>query len=210
MTFKVVSFTVYGEPDESKFLTKLETLAKKIDRGIPNKSFTKGNAIRVYTDLGNGGRLRECYPMIPEAAKIEFWASKFEVKGFLVLDIVRSSIKPRVKKRTRRTGSWYCVYKLTHIHSGKSYIGQSINPTKRQEAHFKALMDGNHWCRTLQKLWNSELEPETAFSFEVIREDLASRREAALAEGECWINLPEGLRLNNDPLAMFRNSGDTE
>ena len=42
------------------------------------------------------------------------------------------------------------VYVLTHIHTGKKYVGRSKDPVKRGLSHLQALMRGDHVNKAMQ------------------------------------------------------------
>lgn len=69
------------------------------------------------------------------------------------------------------------VYSITHIHSGKRYIGSSKNFYNRFSVHKSTLENNKHDNRLLQQAWN-ELGME-AFVFEILEftKDLINREQ---------------------------------
>lgn len=58
------------------------------------------------------------------------------------------------------------VYQIMNLHTGRSYIGSSVNITNRLAHHLNALKRGNHHCAYLQRSFNKW--GEDAFSFNAI------------------------------------------
>ncbi len=48
-----------------------------------------------------------------------------------------------------------CAYLLTHVPSGKFYVGSTGNIKRRMKEHFGDLKKGNHHCKELQELYNA-------------------------------------------------------
>lgn len=66
------------------------------------------------------------------------------------------------------------VYVLTHIPTGKKYVGRSRKPKLREKAHRQALRRGKHPCKALQDDYDKfggEL------TFEIVSHDVAKRLE---------------------------------
>jgi group I intron endonuclease len=61
----------------------------------------------------------------------------------------------------------YHLYTITHT-SGRTYVGQSVEPLKRKGAHFNALKNGNHQNCRLQRAWNRD--GESAFKWSMLSE----------------------------------------
>ncbi len=61
-----------------------------------------------------------------------------------------------------------CIYSITHIDSGKVYIGSTTNLKVRWRDHKKTLRGNRHDNRYLQNAWNKYRED--SFSFKVIEE----------------------------------------
>jgi group I intron endonuclease len=59
-----------------------------------------------------------------------------------------------------------CVYKLTHIPSGRSYIGGTKNLRNRMSHHINELRRGIHWNADLQNAFDAD--GEKSFSCEVL------------------------------------------
>jgi len=59
------------------------------------------------------------------------------------------------------------IYAITHVVSGKRYVGSSINILARWTGHLFALSEGTHGNRHLQHAWNKY--GEESFSFAVLR-----------------------------------------
>jgi len=76
-----------------------------------------------------------------------------------------------------------CIYSITHIDSGKVYIGSTTNLKFRWRDHKKNLRGNRHDNRYLQNAWNKY--GEDSFSFKVVEEcatDILLDREKA------WFN----------------------
>ena len=58
------------------------------------------------------------------------------------------------------------IYKITHIASGKIYIGSTVNPKQRLIHHRNDLNKGRHPAKRLQNSWRKY--GQDAFSFEII------------------------------------------
>jgi len=68
------------------------------------------------------------------------------------------------------------IYKITNSVNGKLYIGQSVNMSNRQTAHFEALRSKRHYNNYLQKSFNKY--GESNFVFTIIEEcELLDERE---------------------------------
>jgi len=74
------------------------------------------------------------------------------------------------------------IYKITNIENGNTYIGSSINISRRFEQHKKALKRGNHINRHLQYAWNLYGEESFIFSILLIcdRNNLVMYEQAAI------------------------------
>lgn len=84
------------------------------------------------------------------------------------------------------------IYSITHIKSGKQYIGSSTNILSRWKRHRKALRDGKHHSAYLQNAWNKYGGIE-AFRFEVVHvclaEDLIAWEQGCLDNIPCEYNI---------------------
>ena len=60
------------------------------------------------------------------------------------------------------------IYKIVHLASGRCYVGQSQEVSKRWKGHFNALRRGYHHSRFLQNAWFKY--GEESFSFELVEE----------------------------------------
>ena len=58
------------------------------------------------------------------------------------------------------------IYAITHVATGRRYIGSSVNIAARWSAHRKALEYGTHANQRLQRVWQKY--GSVAFSFEVV------------------------------------------
>jgi hypothetical protein len=84
------------------------------------------------------------------------------------------------------------VYAITHIASGRRYIGASTSVYRRWQQHQIMLIDGSHHCPKLQDLWKSDPR-STSFEFVLLfvcrPEDLERLEQQeidkAVAEGLC-------------------------
>lgn len=47
------------------------------------------------------------------------------------------------------------TYTLTHVKSGRFYVGSSGDVKKRLDRHWSELRSGKHHCRPLQEIWNN-------------------------------------------------------
>ena len=99
------------------------------------------------------------------------------------------------------------IYAIVHIASGRRYIGSSISVYRRWQWHQMDLRNGNHHCRKLRELWQSN--PRTA-SFQLILlsecdpDDLdrleQQEIDRAVAERLCLntMNTPEGKQIMDE------------
>lgn len=55
------------------------------------------------------------------------------------------------------------IYAITHIESGKMYIGSAVNMARRKSVHFANLRNGKHHSIKLQNAWNKH--GESCFEF---------------------------------------------
>jgi group I intron endonuclease len=79
----------------------------------------------------------------------------------------------------------FCIYAITHVASGRRYIGSSVNHIFRWVAHKSHLRGNRHHCRRLQKAWNKH--GESAFLFEIVEPyAVGTRRERIKVELK-WI-----------------------
>lgn len=74
----------------------------------------------------------------------------------------------------------HVIYAITHISSGRRYIGRSINELQRIYTHKSNLRRNRHWCPELQGDWNTD--GKSAFSFEILERDIYSEEHAKTAE----------------------------
>ena len=82
----------------------------------------------------------------------------------------------------------WIIYAITHIPTGRRYIGQSRNHRQRFYTHKSALMTNKHWCSELQSDWNAGRK--AAFSFDILRSDICSQEAAHVAEREEIFSAP--------------------
>ncbi len=75
------------------------------------------------------------------------------------------------------------VYLITHIASGKVYVGSSIDVERRLKTHLSALRNQRHRNKHLQRAWCKY--GESAFRLSVVEE--ASAEELLVVE-QLWIN----------------------
>jgi len=84
------------------------------------------------------------------------------------------------------------IYRIFHIESGKSYIGQSVNVKKRIYTHFWNLNKNCHGNRYLQNAHS--LYGRDAFSFEVLE---YCSRELLTEREQYWISVYQAQGLYN-------------
>lgn len=89
------------------------------------------------------------------------------------------------------------IYSITHIETGRAYVGSSIDLHKRWREHRWQLRRGFHHAPALQALWSSS--GEAAFRFEVLAE---TPSELLICEQQ-WIDRVRaaGLLLNASEFA---------
>lgn len=66
------------------------------------------------------------------------------------------------------------VYVLTHIPTGKKYVGRTTHPEMRKTSHFSSLNTGKHQCKELQADYDN-LGHE--LKFEIVGENIRNGRE---------------------------------
>lgn len=66
------------------------------------------------------------------------------------------------------------VYILTHVPTGKKYVGRTFNPENRKSIHYSCLRNGRHRCRALQEDYD-KLGHE--LKFEVVGENVRNGRQ---------------------------------
>ncbi len=74
----------------------------------------------------------------------------------------------------------HVIYAITHIRSGRRYIGRTINEEQRIYTHRSNLRCNRHWCPELQDDWNTE--GAKAFSFDILERGILSEEEAKTKE----------------------------
>ena len=83
------------------------------------------------------------------------------------------------------------VYTITHISSGKQYVGSAVNMASRRRDHWKALRKGDHDNSKLQHAWNKY--GESAFEFVPLctcrPEDLTTCEQVAMDHLEPFYNI---------------------
>jgi len=101
------------------------------------------------------------------------------------------------------------IYAITHIASGRRYVGSCLYPTRRWIEHRSKLKHQKHHCAHLQRAWN--LYGIDAFRFSIIQElttnnsALRAKAElAAIGASECF-----NSRIANLGLTNFENSPET-
>ncbi|MCK3776223.1 GIY-YIG nuclease family protein [Ensifer sesbaniae] len=71
------------------------------------------------------------------------------------------------------------IYSLTHVETGKSYVGASINLKRRSFLHFRSLYLKKHYCDKMQADYDASASGNSAFEFRVVElcelEQLAER-----------------------------------
>jgi hypothetical protein len=90
------------------------------------------------------------------------------------------------------------VYAITHIPTGRRYIGSSTNPKARWRGHRAALRQGRHRNAALQADWSAD--GEEAFTFTILEE--ADDMSALRAIEERWFS--QTPLLYNSVLAAWR------
>lgn len=87
-----------------------------------------------------------------------------------------------------------CVYRITHGESGKSYVGSTIDLSKRMKRHLRELNAGIHHNALLQRAWDKYGEKSFNLRALSIHEDVA---EARLAEQDILDReMPLGMLYN--------------
>lgn len=66
------------------------------------------------------------------------------------------------------------VYVLTHVQTGKKYVGRTTHPELRRISHFSTLNTGHHSCKALQYDYDHHGHE---LKFEVICENMRNGRE---------------------------------
>jgi len=101
------------------------------------------------------------------------------------------------------------IYAITHLASGRRYVGSCLTPTRRWIEHRSDLKCQRHHCSYLQRAWN-KYGPD-AFMFSILKELPANNaKERALAElkaiseCECFNSRVANLGATN-----FANSEET-
>ena len=84
------------------------------------------------------------------------------------------------------------IYKIENLISGKVYIGQSTNIQHRCNSHKLELKKGKHFCKLLQKDWNTYGEEN--FSFLIIEE---CEKEKLNDREIYWIKTYGGVNSSN-------------
>ncbi len=90
------------------------------------------------------------------------------------------------------------VYAITHITSGKQYIGSSYDVIARWGKHREQLRGNRHHCNHLQHAWNKYGESE--FAFEII-ELFPGDKAALCAREQEWLDRYKGDLYNSSPSA---------
>ncbi len=97
-----------------------------------------------------------------------------------------------------------CVYKISHIDSGRAYIGSSVNAEQRKITHFSTLRKRKHSNYRLQAAW--DLYGESRFEFSVI-EDIDDK-ETMLTREAFWIkelnSFVDGYNITPTPAGGLR------
>ncbi len=82
------------------------------------------------------------------------------------------------------------IYTITHVASGKCYVGSTIDPPRRFTNHRSALDKGNHTAKRLQNSWKKY--GSCAFVFAVIevcnKTDRATREQQYIDERKPFFN----------------------
>lgn len=102
------------------------------------------------------------------------------------------------------------IYAITHLASGRRYVGSCLNPVERWITHRSQLKHQKHHCSHLQKSWNCY--GQNAFAFSVLQKlktnDRVLRAKAeltAIAACECF-----NSRIANLGLTNFVNNEETK
>lgn len=77
------------------------------------------------------------------------------------------------------------VYKIENIHTGKMYVGSSVNIEKRWKEHMRMLESGTHHSTKLQRAWN-KANDKSIFQFTTI-EEVVNECDLFLRE-QYWID----------------------
>lgn len=77
------------------------------------------------------------------------------------------------------------VYKIENIHTGKMYVGSSVNIEKRWKEHMRMLESGTHHSTKLQRVWN-KANDKSIFQFTTI-EEVVNECDLFLRE-QYWID----------------------
>jgi group I intron endonuclease len=93
------------------------------------------------------------------------------------------------------------IYTITHVASGKHYVGSSVDARRRFVQHKNALNKGTHTSRRLQIAWTKN-GPD-AFDFQVIEvcteEDRAIREQFHIDDQKPYFNWARVLPASLDP-----------
>lgn len=92
----------------------------------------------------------------------------------------RTGLDGQDRARDNAPGREHVVYAITHIPSGRRYIGRTINEHQRIYTHRSNLRCGRHWCPELQQDWNRE--GPGAFRFEILERKIKTEQAAREAE----------------------------
>ena len=76
------------------------------------------------------------------------------------------------------------IYSITHVQSGRVYIGSSAHAFARMSGHRKSLRSGKHSNTHLQNAWN--LYGEKAFVFTL--EEMVGDTKKLLVREQAWID----------------------
>ncbi len=102
------------------------------------------------------------------------------------------------------------IYAITHLASGRRYIGSCLTPTRRWIEHRSRLKCQRHHCEHLQRAWNKY--GAGAFEFSILEKlptnNIKDREAAelkAIANNECF-----NSRISNLGATNFINSKETQ
>lgn len=85
----------------------------------------------------------------------------------------------------------YCIYRIVCFPTGKCYVGQTNNVSKRSRTHFAKLRSNKHHCKKLQYAYNKY--GRGAFYFEVLEQGLL-KQNANEAERK-WIDVFDSYKM---------------
>lgn len=74
----------------------------------------------------------------------------------------------KIKNQYKRMKGCRCIYKITHIKTNRSYIGQTVNHKARWKTHKEQLASNKHHNHVLQEIFNQTRDFKD-LSFSIIK-----------------------------------------